>query len=99
MPGIPLACGLDEANDVLRRGEGQLPVRASMKVSINVTINALIQLRTVHHGTSDFGILFPDCIDRTTVDLKREILLFEWTDQSSELEFLVHVNLNIICEQ
>ena len=70
-----------------------------MEVGINKLIDAPIQLGAIHHCTTYFRVFLFDSIERATVDLKREFCFVKWTNQCSEGQFLINVDLDIFFKQ
>ena len=98
LPGVPLTSRLDEINDGLGVWERKFPLPLSVKMGINIAIDALSQLTAVDDCTSDLRILLFNSVSRTAIDLERKVFLVERTNQGAELKLLVDVRLHILLE-
>ena len=70
-----------------------------MKMSVDEGVDAAVQLGAIDHGSSDFGSLLLDCIERAAVHPERELGVVERSQEGSKADFLVNIMLYVLLVQ
>ena len=68
---IHLSGALNETNDGLGIREGELPVCSTVKMGVNETVDAPVELGTANDCPPNLGTLLANCVERATIYVKR----------------------------